>query len=345
MKNYLLFTFCTLFPILGNAWEMGSFERSDSNPILSPRKESTFFCPIEGKEIHWESDHVFNPAAVVRDGKVYLLYRAEDDYGDGIGFHISRLGLAISEDGVHFQRSQTPVFYPDLDDQSPYEFPGGCEDPRIVETEEGSYVMLYTQWNRAVAVLGVATSSDLIHWKKHGYAFQHSCPRFWCKSGSIICKKVGDKLIAAKIHGKYWMYWGEGEINIALSDDLISWRPYCDVHGKFVSVLQTRKDKFDSHLVECGPPAILTSKGILLLYNGKSESGAYSAGQALFSLSNPSKLIARSEECFLKPEKPYEKNGQYTSGTVFIEGLVFFNGRWFLYYGTADSSIGVAIAN
>ena len=96
--------------------------------------------------------------------------------------------------------------------------------------------------------------------------------------------------------------------------------------------------------MESGPPAILTDKGILLLYNAKNKNDrSYSAGQALFDKKDPTHLIARTTKAFLKPEEPYEKIGQYTAGTVFMEGLVYFKGKWFLYYGCADSHVAVAI--
>lgn len=339
-------------------WALGPFERADSvNPLITPRPESTFFCPILQKEVHWECDHTFNPAAVVKDGKVYLLYRAEDDSGTEIGMHTSRLGLAQSRDGLHFRRLSTPVVFPSHDTQYANEWPGGCEDPRIVEKEDGTYVMMYTQWNRQIALLSVATSKDLISWEKHGYAFEKaqngSFQRRFCKSGSIICKVDKDRLIATKIQGKYWMYWGEGNIYAATSDDLLSWEPVINSTGELQAILSPRPGKFDSDFPEAGPPAVCTNKGIVFLYNGKNSHmsgdlnvppGAYSAGQALFDLQDPIKLLARMDEPFFKPERPYEKSGQYKDGTVFIEGLVHFQDKWLLYYGTADSAIGVAVA-
>jgi len=349
---------CAMLPLAGfsstieSDWQLKPFERIDeANPILTSSLDSVFSCPLQNKEIQWESKHIFNPGAVVHNGKVYLFYRAEDDYGTGIGNHTSRIGLAESSDGIHFQRMGTPVLFPDNDDQSIYEFPGGCEDPRIVETEEGTYVMTYTQWNRQVAVLGVATSSDLLHWKKHGYAFEGKMWKRHSKAGSIICRLEGDRLIATKIQGKYWMYWGEGFIHAAVSDDLISWEPILDADGAPLVVLEPRNGKFDSLLVEAGPPAIITQNGILLLYNGKNSvikgdskvtPRAYSAGQVLLDISDPTKIIARDEDYFLTPERPYEMKGQYQGGTIFIQGLVHFQDSWFLYYGTADSAIGVA---
>ena len=70
----------------------------------------------------------------------------------------------------------------------------------------------------------------------------------------------------------------------------------------------------------------------------------YTAGQALFDARNPVKLLDRTERPFLRPTEAYERTGQYPEGTTFVEGLVRFNGRWFLYYGSADSRVGVAVS-
>ena len=90
-----------------------------------------------------------------------------------------------------------------------------------------------------------------------------------------------------------------------------------------------------------------------MLYNGKNGAGdiqdkrypanTYAAGQVLFDKKNPYKPIARLDEPFFRPEADYEKTGQYTDGTVFIEGLVFHIKKWYLYYGCADSMVGVAV--
>ncbi|MBS0648370.1 MAG: pesticidal protein Cry15Aa [Verrucomicrobia bacterium] len=340
-------------------WELGFFERFDTaNPILYPNPESHFYCPVQKKEVPWEGEHTFNPGAVVRHGTVYLFYRAEDNFSQGIGQHTSRLGLAESFDGFHFKQKTLPIFFPDEDSQTAHEWPGGCEDPRLVETEDGMYVMTYTQWNRKVAVLGVATSTDLMHWTKHGYVFDHAHEgkfgRQWSKSGSIVCRLEGDRLIATQIQGKYWMFWGEGTVHLATSDDLISWQPLVDHSGKPLVILAPRPGKFDSALVESGPPALLTQKGIVLIYNGKNAAengdptigpGAYSAGQVLFEAHDPTQILTRTEECFFRPERPYETRGQYVDGTVFVQGLVHHQGRWLLYYGAADSVAGVAYSN
>ena len=341
------------------SWQLGPFSKPmEVNPVIAPRSTSTFRSPVGESIARWEEYATFNPAAVVRDGKVHLLYRAEDASGSEIiGGHTSRLGLAVSDDGLRFTRRPAPVLYPDNDSQKANEWPGGVEDPRIVESEDGRYVLTYTQWNRQVPKLAVATSRDLLQWTKHGPAFARAGGGKYLsretKSGAIVARVVGDRLVATKVNGKYWMYWGVPDVGIATSDDLITWTPLEDTEGRPLKVLAPRAGYFDSWLVEAGPPAIVTEHGIVVLYNA-GNSGThgdrrlpervYTGGQALFDATNPLKLLARTDEPFIRPTEPYERTGQYKEGTTFVEGLVRFKGRWLLYYGTADSRVGVAVA-
>ena len=341
----------------GRGWMFGPFAKPLDAPIISPSATSVFLSPMNDSTVKWEEYATFNPAAVVKDGKVYVLYRAEDASGEAkIGHHTSRLGLAESSDGLRFTRRATPVLFPDKDDQSQFEWTGGVEDPRIVERDDGTYVLTYTEWNRDIPRLAVATSKDLITWQKHGPAFAKADSGKYLKSesksGAILSRVERNRVIATKVNGKYWMYYGVPEIGIATSDNLVDWSPLEDANGKAVKVISPRPGYFDSWLVEAGPPALLTPRGIVVLYNaGNSRrlgdpdlpERVYTGGQALFDAHNPIKLIARSNEPFIKPTEPYEKTGQYVEGTTFIEGLVPFKGRWFLYYGTADSRVGVAV--
>ncbi len=337
-------------------WALGPFQKTALNPILSADSSYTFFCPVYEKEVRWQKADVFNPAAVVRNGKVYLLFRAEDNPGAIIGGRTSRIGIAESEDGIHFKKHPAPVLYPDKDGFEKWDFPGGCEDPRIVESEDGTYFMTYTSWNTKLARLSVASSKDLFHWKKHGPVFQKAYGGkfndIWSKSGSIVTKLHNNRLIAAKINGKYWMYWGEKFVNVASSTDLIHWVPAVDGKGELVQAMKTRPGYFDSDLTEPGPPALLTKEGIILFYNGKNSDGensdrqlapnTYTGAQALFDAGNPGKLIRQPSKYYIKPDLPHEVSGQYKAGTTFTEGLVYHKNKWFLYYGTADSMVGLA---
>jgi beta-1,2-mannosidase len=330
-----------------STWAILPFGKVDSlNPILAAG-DGKFFCPILKKEVSWEEKDVFNPAAVGRNDSVFLIYRAEDTIGKYAG--TSRLGLAVSTDGLHFIRKKEPILFPAEDEMKRYEWEGGIEDPRIVERNDGTYIMTYTAYDGKVARLCIATSTNLINWTKHGLVLQGKYIDSWSKSGAIVAKQVGEKIVAQKINGKYWMYFGDTDLFLATSDDLIRWQPI-EENNTIKSVLQPRKGYFDSRLVESGPYALLTENGIVLIYNGMNldvggdstiAKGAYCAGQALFDKNDPSKLIDRLEKNFLRPDKPYEISGQINQ-VCFVEGLVPFHGKWFLYFGTADSKIAVA---
>lgn len=347
-------------PNSAKKWAWLGFERpAGVNPIISPDPNSVFYCPMAGSPIKWEESDTFNPAAAVIDDRIVVLYRAEDNTHTGIASRTSRLGYATSDDGLHFKKLPAPVLYPGGDDQAIHETPGGCEDPRVVMAEDGTYIILYTQWDRdhMLARLGIATSRDLVNWHKLGSPFEKAWggrfAREFNKSASIVTKMKDGRQVAAKINGKYYMYWGESFVNVATSDDLLNWTPMLDSKGELLRVMEPRKKYFDSGLTECGPPAILTDDGIILFYNGKNEAGdkgdtrytvgSYCAGQALFDKNDPTRLLDRLDEPFFKPEADFEKSGQYPAGTVFIEGLVPFHGKWFLYYGCADSRVSVAV--
>ena len=335
-------------------WALAPFTKADEvNPVLQPGSNSAFTCPVKNAVIKWEEKDVFNPAAVVKNDTAFLLFRAEDKIGKFAG--TSRIGIAWSTDGLHFTKHPVPVLYPDNDEQKKFEWEGGCEDPRIVQNESGIYFMTYTAYDGDKARLLVASSTDLYSWKKHGPVFEKAAGgkyiNSWSKSGSIVSEYRNGTPVAIKINGKYWMYWGDTDIFLATSDDLINWVPVETDKGKLLSVFGSRKGKFDSDLVEPGPAALITTNGILLIYNSRNvkskgdttlAEGTYAASQILFDKNDPAKVIDRMDTYFMNPDKPYEISGQ-VNHVCFVEGLVQYKGKWFLYYGTADSKIAVAV--
>ncbi len=349
-------------------WALVSFVKQDSvNPVLDPGSGS-FMDPILHYNVKWEEKDVFNPAAVIKGNRAYLLYRAQDKIGKPAG--TSRIGLAVSKDGLHFARYPEPVLYPANDAQKKYEWPGGCEDPRVVEDSLGTYYMTYTGFDGKNARLMIATSKDLLHWTKQGPVFAKAHHgkylNSWSKSGAIVSKYENGKIIAGRIGGRYWMYWGDQFIWAATSTDLINWtpvemasgeKPPVPLKGQALNmanlkiVIPTRNKKFDSDLVESGPPAMITEKGVLLIYNSRNipsigdsalPEGTYTASQVLLDKNDPVKIISRMDHYFIRPDKPYEISGQVNQ-VCFLEGLLHFNNQWLLYYGTADSRIAVAV--
>jgi beta-1,2-mannosidase len=331
-------------------WSWQNFVKVDSvNPILLPTTKEKFTCPISKQMIAWSERNVLNPAAVVKEGKVWMLFRSQDTN------MTSRIGLAYSDDGIHFTKQAEPVLFPAVDSMQKYEWKGGVEDPRIVETNDGRYILTYTAYDGKTARLCLASSTDLNHWTKHGLVLaDEKYKNDWSKSGAIVAVQKGDKIIATQIDGKYWMYFGDTDLFMATSTDLLHWTVLeNDESKKPIAVLQPRAGYFDSRLVEPGPYALLEADGIHLIYNASNAANCsdtslpkftYAAGQALFSKSKPFQLIDRTKNYFMKPDKNYELIGE-VNNVCFLEGLVHFKSKWFLYYGTADSKIAVAVRN
>jgi predicted GH43/DUF377 family glycosyl hydrolase len=108
-------------------------------------------------------------------------------------------------------------------------------------------------------------------------------------------------------------------------------------------VLPPRPGRFDSRVVEPGPPPLITGDGIFLIYNGADDHLVYRTGWVLFDKNDPSKVLARADAPVFTPEEQWEKVGQVPK-VVFVEGLVRTGKRWLFYYGGADKYVGVAEA-
>jgi len=293
----------------------GAWHRVSQTPVISPQGDG------------WESAGTFNPALVVHDNKIVMLYRAQDKQGT------SRLGYAESSDGIHFTRRPEPVLSPEAD----YEKGGGVEDPRLVQLGD-TYYLTYTGYNTRDAQLCLATSKDLLHWERKGVilpAYKGSWNVGWTKSGAIVPDKIG---------GKYWMYFlgtsadKTDQMGLAYSTDLIHW-----TEATREPVLPPRPGRFDSRVVEPGPPPLLTPDGIVLLYNAADDKLVYRTALAIFDRKDPSRVLYRSDQPIFVPEKDWEKVGQVPN-VVFVEGMLRKNDRYLFYYGGADKYIGVAQA-
>lgn len=305
------------------AFPLGPFVPYEGNPVLRPRGGS------------WESANLYNPAALVDGDEVVLLYRA---HAEDI---VSHIGLARSSDGYHFEREPEPILSPQEDYE---EF--GVEDPRIAFIE-GTYYLTYTGWDRKAARLCLATSTDLRTWTRHGPLF----PGFdtfatvdprghdWSKAGVIV---------PVRMQGRWWMYFGEGGIYWATSDDLLHWTPGTpDTEPMYAPT----PGSFDADLVEIGTSPVLTANGLLvMLTNGATrtvhEDGTvdvdYRCGQIAVDPDDPTRVLARLQEPWLRPQTFEDLNG-LVSNVTFVEGLVQFRGRWFAYYGQSDTTLAVAV--
>jgi predicted GH43/DUF377 family glycosyl hydrolase len=293
----------------------GAWHRLSDVPVIAPRGNA------------WEAAGTFNPAVIRRGNEIVMLYRAQDKQGT------SRLGYAESSDGIRFTRRDEPVLSPSAD----YEKDGGVEDPRLVQFGD-TYYLTYTGYNKKDAQLCLATSTDLIHWDRKGVIIPANRGNWnvkWTKSGAIVPEKID---------GKYWMYFlgtsadNKDQAGLASSTDLLHW-----TEATQVPALPVRPGRFDSRVAEPGPQPIVTSKGIVLIYNGADDKLVYRTGIAVFDRNDPRKLLWRSSEPVFEPEKDWEKIGQVPN-VVFVEGMIQQPDRYLFYYGGADTNVGVAEA-
>lgn len=286
--------------------------RLSENPILQPVKENS-----------WEAAAVFNAAAVYYRGEYHLVYRATDiDAGGKNGAFISSLGHAVSTDGIHFKRFNTPLLSPEGEQEL-----RGLEDPRIVKLEDTFY-MMYTGYRgkeeRDYRIC-LASSRDLVTWKRHGVVLDE--PN---KDASLFPEKIG---------GRYCMFHRrDPDIYLAYSSDLIHWTDHTKVMGPL------GKNEWEGKKIGIAGPPVKTEKGWLLIYHGVSETHHYSLGVTVLDFTDPSRVLFRQKEPVLEPELPWEKEG-CVPHVVFSCGQIEEEDRIIVYYAGADTVIGAAFVD
>ena len=349
------------------AWEIKFADASNAVMSVMPGESGkTFRDPLSNKDVKWEQD-VYCPTFTVLNGKLYCVYRAYGDDGEW------RLGLAWSEDGLHFTRSDKPVLYAKPSDA----FLGPLReaknkgvsygDPRLSVDEGGRFYLYFDFFHYGNATndqqLAAATLGDLLHWSVHGriFAAQAANDRAVIPERSpwrlpvatVVSRLEGDRFAAAKIRGKYWAYFncyatkGPYCLCVAASENLLDWKVARDARGNLVNPLPTRPGRFDSWYAD-PVAAVLRDDGILLIYNGVNANPAaggdprlacYShyPAQALLSKNDPGRLLRRSDSPFKGGDLELEKKPIVFWCAPLYEAwsLAPFKGELLLYWNHA----------
>jgi predicted GH43/DUF377 family glycosyl hydrolase len=293
------------------------FERCAHNPILTAA--------------HWPYavNSVFNPGAtLLPDGTTLLLCRVEDRRGH------SHLCVARSANGVdHWKIDSRPTMPAD-----PEQFPEeiwGIEDPRITYLSElGKYAVVYTAFSRDGPGVSLALTEDFHTFERYGVIMSPED-----KDAALLPRRVGGQwvLIHRPVSAPRAHIW------MSFSPDLHHW-------GNHKLMLEARKGGWwDANKIGLSPPPLETSQGWLVIYHGvrQTASGAiYRLGLALFDLQEPERCIKRGDEWVFAPQEVYEQRGD-------VDNVVFPCGYTIapdgdtirLYYGAADTSIGLAIGS
>lgn len=317
-----------------------SLQRTLTNPVLKPLPS------------HWEAMAVLNPAALVADGKVHLLYRALGMDG------VSRLGYASSKDGVFFdERFPYPVYVASNPRKltmfrqryDPVLYPsggswGGCEDPRITEIDERIYVTYnaFDGWDFIRVAITSLLKKDFLAGK-----WNWSTPHLLSRPGERHKNWV---LFPEKIHGKFAVLHNingrdDHHVRIEYIDDLETFNPkehYFESPDP--QALQNNDIKWHYRTRSAGPPPLKTKLGWLVLYHAMDpdEPDRYKLGAMLLDLNDPTKILHRSPQPILEPDASYENDGK--PGIVYACGAVIFNDTLHVYYGGGDKVIAVATA-
>jgi predicted GH43/DUF377 family glycosyl hydrolase len=325
-----------------------------------------------------EVEGTLNPgAARGPDGELYLFPRLVakgnysrigiarvrfDEAGDPAG--VERIGIALEPEADYELRPGG----------------GGCEDPRVMYVEPlKRYLMTYTGFSRLGPRIAMAESEDLFHWKRLGlttYAHWHGIElaNVDDKDASLFPVAIPNstgKLELGMLHRPLFagtlpkeIARAPGTRKVDLDRESI-WISYCPAALK--SGAPDRLGRFTSHhrlaapvspwerlKIGAGTPPILTKHGWLIVYHGVSElpiTGGghplcYSAGVMLLSKQHPRVIRYRSVQPVLTPMLPQERDGN-VANVVFPTGIdrrddLGTPDRFDVYYGMADSRIGVA---
>ncbi|HAS80866.1 MAG: Glycosidase-related protein [Candidatus Nomurabacteria bacterium GW2011_GWE1_32_28] len=302
------------------------FKRSTENPIILPK--------IENK---WESQATFNPAAILLNNTVHIVYRAMSQD------NTSTFGYASSKNGIDIvKRLSSPIYLPreDFENKKRENGNSGCEDPRLTKIGKNIY-LCYTAFDSIgpprVAITSI-TEKDFVANKWN-----------WEKPFLITPAGLDDKdtcLLPFKFPlGYFILHRVDNEI---CGDYLSSLDFKHETIKKCIRIIGPRVNMWDSSKVGISAPPIKTKYGWLLLYHGVSKShSTYRVGCVLLDLKDPSIVIARSTEPIFEPKEEYEING-IVNNVVFPCGMVVKSAHsgskkiLYIYYGGGDRVVGVA---
>lgn len=307
--------------------------RHPKNPIISPADVSSDHPILQ------DVSSVFNPGAISFQGKHYLVTRVQSRSRETFFM------VAESDNGIEFDIRKSPIHL-DLPDGTltPYH----AYDPRLTVIDGRCY-MMYAADMQGLCTLGLAVTDDFEQFEFLGYT-TGTYPD--TRNGVLFPEKIDGQYLRLErpnIPQKPGNPTSGETITISSSKDLLHWE-----HTN--NIISGRPHFWDER-IGAGPPPIKTKHGWLLIYHGVAthfaSSNIYQAGAILLDLTNPTKVLARTRLNILEPREIYETVGQvanvvFPSGCIPSQieenGTVPDDAELMIYYGAADTSIGLATA-
>lgn len=301
---------CQTVSLSGQRRPLRVLRKHSANPVFRP------------EEFPEDVMYAFNPGAIRYRGE-YLLMIDAATLAQPVVFWIAR-----SRDGVNFTPDPEPVNWPD----APPDHPEDCiYDPRITEID-GEYIILYASSSETAGVrVGIVKTKDFETFERISIASEQGN-----RNGVLFPEKIQG--LYARLDRPFGDPNDTCGMWISYSPDLVYW-------GRSRPVMGPRPGLWDGLKVGAGAVPIKTDKGWLEIYHGVTDTGVgliYRLGACLLDLEDPSKVIARGEDAILWPEHSYEMTGRVGNVVFTCNALLEDDGRVRIYYGAADTCIGLA---
>ncbi len=268
---------------------------------------------------------VLNPGVAEVDGEVVLLLRVETKNG------ISHIRVARSRNGVDGWRIADKALLEPGNPEYPYE-EWGCEDPRVTKME-GKWAIVYTAYTEWGPAIALATTSDFEQVERLGPAF--------------IPGNKDAAVFPRDFSGRHFMLHRP---EVGGNEDIwYASTPHGLSQWSQPGLLMRRRGGpyWDSQRIGLGCPPIETEAGWLVIYHGTKAMGSrsvYRLGLALLDIDDPTKVIARTNDWIFAPDADFEQKG-LMPGVVFTCGALVRGDELWMYYGAADTCVGLAVGS
>lgn len=282
--------------------------------------------PILKRDIFPFSSSIYNSAVVpFRDG--YAGVFRIDDICRRTGLH-----RGFSKDGLHWEIDENTIPFQGADPEiAPMT---SSYDPRVCFIEDRYYITWCNGYHGPT--IGVAYTYDFETFTQLENAFVP-----FNRNGVLFPRKIGGEFYmmsrpSDNAHTKF------GDIFVSRSKDMEYW-------GRHRHVMACKNASWENLKIGTGPTPIETDEGWLLIYHGVNltcNGMVYYMGAALLDIDQPWVVKHRSRAYIMNPRELYECVGDVPNVVFPCAALTdAATGRIALYYGAADTCVGLAFTD